>query len=149
LLGRFKSTIPHLQIYLLKKANSEKLGLGIDNPCRIYSLSLRMNKCLERVNGRHFWNYQLRNDTKMSPQLKSYFFIVPSIVYDHSNQRRRLIVKDKLYRNRSTGTLGFPDIFETICFWRAIFETICFWQAILRNHKDPQLAFEKKTSNVW
>ncbi len=35
LLGRWKSTIPNLQIYLPKKANSEKLGLGIDNPCRI------------------------------------------------------------------------------------------------------------------
>jgi hypothetical protein len=35
LLGRLKSTIPNLQIYLPKKANSEKLGLGIDNPCRI------------------------------------------------------------------------------------------------------------------
>ncbi len=30
-----KSTIPNLQIYLPKKANPEKLGLGIDNPCRI------------------------------------------------------------------------------------------------------------------
>jgi hypothetical protein len=35
LLGRLKFTIPNLPIYLLKKANSEKLGLGIDNPCRI------------------------------------------------------------------------------------------------------------------
>ncbi len=35
LLGRLKSTIPNLPIYLPKKANSEKLGLGIDNPCRI------------------------------------------------------------------------------------------------------------------
>jgi hypothetical protein len=35
LLGRLKSTIPNLQISLPKKANSEKLGLGIDNPCRI------------------------------------------------------------------------------------------------------------------
>jgi hypothetical protein len=35
LLGRLKSTIPNLQIYPPKKANSEKLGLGIDNPCRI------------------------------------------------------------------------------------------------------------------
>jgi hypothetical protein len=35
LLGRLKSTIPNLQIYLPKKANSEKLRLGIDNPCRI------------------------------------------------------------------------------------------------------------------
>jgi hypothetical protein len=35
LLGRLKSTIPNLQIYSLKMANSEKLGLGIDNPCRI------------------------------------------------------------------------------------------------------------------
>jgi hypothetical protein len=31
LLGRSKSTIPNLQTYLPKKANSEKLGLGIDN----------------------------------------------------------------------------------------------------------------------
>jgi hypothetical protein len=30
-----KSTIPYLQIYLPKKANSEKLELGIDNPGRI------------------------------------------------------------------------------------------------------------------
>jgi hypothetical protein len=35
LLGRLKFTIPNLQIYLPKKANFEKLGLGIDNPCRI------------------------------------------------------------------------------------------------------------------
>jgi hypothetical protein len=34
-LGRLKSTIPNLQMYLPKKANSEKLGLGIDNPSRI------------------------------------------------------------------------------------------------------------------
>jgi hypothetical protein len=27
------------------------------------------------------WSLQLRNDTKMSPQLKSFFFIVTSIVY--------------------------------------------------------------------
>jgi hypothetical protein len=32
-----KSTIPNLQIYLPKNVNSEKLGLGIDNPCRIVS----------------------------------------------------------------------------------------------------------------
>jgi hypothetical protein len=35
LLERLKSTIPNLQIYLPKKANFDKLGLGIDNPCRI------------------------------------------------------------------------------------------------------------------
>jgi hypothetical protein len=35
LFGRLKSTIPNSQICLPKKANSEKLGLGIDNPCRI------------------------------------------------------------------------------------------------------------------
>jgi hypothetical protein len=34
LLGRLKSTIPNLQIYLPKMVNSEKLGLGLDNPCR-------------------------------------------------------------------------------------------------------------------
>ncbi len=35
-----------------------------------------MNKCLERVDYRHFlefWSLQLRDDTKMSPQLKSSF----------------------------------------------------------------------------
>ncbi len=54
LLGRLKSTIPNLQIYLPKKANSEKFGLVIDNQCRTAFLSLRMNKCLERVNYRQF-----------------------------------------------------------------------------------------------
>ncbi len=54
ILRTLKSTIPNLQIYLPKMANSEKLGLGIDNPCMIVFLSLRMNKCLERVNDRHF-----------------------------------------------------------------------------------------------
>ncbi len=86
LLGRLKSTIPNLKIYLPKKVNSEKLGLGIDNPCRIVLLSLRMNKCLGRVNNRHFfesWSLQLRNDTKMSPPTQEFFFffIVTSIVY--------------------------------------------------------------------
>ncbi len=46
LLGRLKSTIPILQIFSPKNANSEKLGLRIDNPCRIVFLSLRMSKCL-------------------------------------------------------------------------------------------------------
>jgi hypothetical protein len=35
LLGRLKSTIPSLQMYLPKNANSAKLGLGIHKPCRI------------------------------------------------------------------------------------------------------------------
>jgi hypothetical protein len=34
---------------------SEKLGLGIDNAYRIGFLSVRMNKCLERVNDRIFF----------------------------------------------------------------------------------------------
>jgi hypothetical protein len=33
--GRLKFTISNLQIYLPKKANFEKLGLVIDNPCSI------------------------------------------------------------------------------------------------------------------
>jgi hypothetical protein len=37
-------------------ANSEKLGLEIDNPCGIVFLSLQMNKCLERVDDQHIWN---------------------------------------------------------------------------------------------
>ncbi len=55
-LGRLKSTIPNLQMSSPKKANCEKLGLGIDNPCRILFLSLRMNKCLERIDDGHFWS---------------------------------------------------------------------------------------------
>jgi hypothetical protein len=36
LLGRLKSAIPEMQFYLPKKrANCKKLGLGMDNPCRI------------------------------------------------------------------------------------------------------------------
>jgi hypothetical protein len=56
LLGRLKFAIPNLQIYYPKKANFEKLGLGIDNPCRVVFLSLQVNKCLERFNDQHFWN---------------------------------------------------------------------------------------------
>ncbi len=55
-LGRLKPTIPNPQIYLPKKANSEKLGEGMDNLSKIVFLSLRTNKCLERVNDRHFRN---------------------------------------------------------------------------------------------
>ncbi len=91
MLGRLKSTIPILQIYLPKKANTEKLGLGIDNPCRIVFLSLRMNKCLERS-----WSRQLRNDTKMSPQLKRFFkaegFGLPCTAWAGSG----LLVKSRL-----------------------------------------------------
>ncbi len=38
------------------------------------------------LNDQHFWeswSLQQRNDTKMSPQLKSFFFIVTSIVYGY------------------------------------------------------------------
>jgi hypothetical protein len=81
-LERLKCTIPNMEIYLPKKAKSEKFGLGIDNPCRIVFLSLRMNKCLERVPALlESWNLQLRNDTKISRQFKGLFFIVTSIVY--------------------------------------------------------------------
>jgi hypothetical protein len=47
LLGRLKSTIPNLQIYLPKKANSEKLGLGIGNPCRIEFFEFANEQVLE------------------------------------------------------------------------------------------------------
>jgi hypothetical protein len=80
LMGRLKSTIPNLQIYLPNKANSKKLGLGIDNPRRIVLLSLRMNKCLERVNDRHFWNPGVFSYA-MIPRCHlnlSFFFFPPS-----------------------------------------------------------------------
>jgi hypothetical protein len=84
LLGRLKSTIPNQQIYLPEKANSEKLRLGIDNPCRIVFLSLLMSKCLERVNDRHFWipgviSYAMI--PRCHPNSRVFFFIVTSIVY--------------------------------------------------------------------
>ncbi len=81
-----KFTIPNLQIYLPKKANSEKLGLGIDNPCRILFLSLRINKCLmESVNDRHVWNPGVFS-YRMIPRCRlnsSFFFFlnVASIAY--------------------------------------------------------------------
>ncbi len=73
-----KSEKKNLQIYWPKKANSEKLGLGIDNPCRIFFIEFAN----EQVLGEGWWPefldswsfHQLRDDTKMSPQLKSFFF---------------------------------------------------------------------------
>jgi hypothetical protein len=44
LLGRLKSTI---LIYFLKKANSEKLRLGLDNPCRIVIFEFADEQVLE------------------------------------------------------------------------------------------------------
>ncbi len=43
-----------------------------------------MNKCLEMVNDRYFWNpgvFSYAMIPKMPPQLKSLFIIVKSIVY--------------------------------------------------------------------
>jgi hypothetical protein len=58
LLGRLKSTIPYLQIYLPKEANSEELGLGIDNPCRTFFFWVCRWTSAWRglINDRHFWN---------------------------------------------------------------------------------------------
>ncbi len=84
LLGRLKSTIPNLQTHLPKKVNSEKLGLGLDNPCRIVFLSLWMNKFLERVNDRHLWNpgvFSYAMIPRCRPNSRFFFFIVTSIVY--------------------------------------------------------------------
>jgi hypothetical protein len=53
------------------------LGVGIDNPCRIVFLSLRMNKCLERVNDRHLWNPGLFSYALIPichPNSRSFFF---------------------------------------------------------------------------
>jgi hypothetical protein len=57
-------------------ANSEKLGLGIDNPCTIVFLSLWMNKCLGMVNDRHFWNpgvFSYAIIPRWRPKLKVFF----------------------------------------------------------------------------
>jgi hypothetical protein len=84
LLGRLKSTIPNLQMYIPEKANSDKLGLEIGNPCRIVFLSLRMNKCLKRVDGRHYWTPGVVSYAmipRCRPNSRVFFFIVTSIVY--------------------------------------------------------------------
>jgi hypothetical protein len=89
LLGRLKFTIPILQIYSPKKANFEKLGLGLDNPCRIVFLSLQMNTCLERVNDRHFWNpgvFSYAMIPRCRPNSRVFFFIVQSIVYGQNHR---------------------------------------------------------------
>ncbi len=106
LLGRLKFTNPNLQIYLPKLANFEKLGLGFDNQCRIVFLSLWMNKCLEGVNDRLFWNPGVISYAmipRWRPNLKL-FIIVTSIVHDcdclspfrsevdHARNRMSLIV---------------------------------------------------------
>jgi hypothetical protein len=60
------------------------LGLGIDNPRKIVSLSLRMNKCLERVSDRHFWNpgvFSYAMIPRCCPNSRVSFLIVTSIVY--------------------------------------------------------------------
>ncbi len=93
LLGRLKFTNPNLQIYLPKMLNSEKLGLGIDNPCRIVFLSLRMNNCLERVNDRHVWNPGVFSNAmipRRRPNLKLFFFHrhIYSLWSDHRSERR-------------------------------------------------------------
>jgi hypothetical protein len=63
-------------MYSPKKANSEKLGLGIENPC---SLVFFFDFAKEQVfrNSKlpaflESWSVQLRNDPKMSPQLMSF-----------------------------------------------------------------------------
>ncbi len=75
LLGRLRSTIPNLQIYLPKKVNCEKLGLGIDNPWRMFFFFFEFAD--EQVLGEgswtaflDIWSLQLCNDTKMSLQLE-------------------------------------------------------------------------------
>jgi hypothetical protein len=48
-----------------------------------FFLSLRMNKCLERVNGRHFWNHGVFSYA-MIPRChpnSRIFLIVTSVVY--------------------------------------------------------------------
>jgi hypothetical protein len=47
-----------------------------------------MNKCLERVNGRHFWNPGVVSYAmipRCHPNSRIFFFIVTSIVYDFTS----------------------------------------------------------------
>ncbi len=58
--------------------------MGLDNPCRIHFLSLRMNKCLERVNHGHFWTpvvFIYAMIPRCCPNSRKFFFIVTSVVY--------------------------------------------------------------------
>jgi hypothetical protein len=45
-------------MYLPKNANSEKSGLGLDNPCRIvfFVFEFADEQVLGGVDDRHFWN---------------------------------------------------------------------------------------------
>ncbi len=87
LLGRLKSTIPNLPFYLPKKANSEKLGLGIDNPYRIVCLSSWMNSAWKGLMTGIFWNpgvFSYAMIPRCRPNSRFFFFIVTSIVYGGS-----------------------------------------------------------------
>jgi hypothetical protein len=66
------------------------LGLGIDNPGRIIFLSLRTNKCMERINDRPFWNpgvFCYAMIPRWRPNFNVFFFlIVTSIIYGYPAQ---------------------------------------------------------------
>ncbi len=84
LLERLKFTISNLQIYLPKRRILRSWRWGLTIHSRIVFLSWRMNKCLERVNGRHFWNpgvFSYAIIPRCRPNSRVFFFIVTSIVY--------------------------------------------------------------------
>ncbi len=55
------------------------------------------------------WSLQLRNDTKMSPQLKSFLFIITSIVYGH-NQSEPTFTNRSLANDRNKSSEIYPAV---------------------------------------
>jgi hypothetical protein len=101
------------------KANSEKLGLGIDNPYRMFFfLSLRMNKCLERANDRHFWSPGVVSYAmipRCRPNSRGFFLIVTSIVYGgHMDHKDVQITDYCIYESRTGPSSCIKSILWTL-----------------------------------
>jgi hypothetical protein len=81
------STIPSLSNIPFTNAKLEKLGVGLDNPAKaVFYQCFSPNNYFLRGNDRHFWdpkfiNRQLRNGTKMSPQLNLFFALALSYAW--------------------------------------------------------------------
>ncbi len=152
LLGRFKFTIPNLQIDLPKKGKFWEIGVGDRQSTEDISLSLRMNKCLERVNGRHFWNpgvCSFAMITRWRPNLK-FFFIVTSIVYasDYRLQIRMCVKKFRVGTGQylesvkwieGFTTWGKKNVLESTSFLQPLASKTSFTEWYAKSPRAPTL----------
>jgi hypothetical protein len=91
LLGRLKTWNPQFLICrsIYQKGKFWNVGVGDWQSMQVTFLSLRMDKCLERVNDRHFWNpgvFSYAMIPRCGPNSRVCFFIVASIVYEYTCQ---------------------------------------------------------------